>query len=151
YPLRRDARLRRLHLHQYRRLGGKLHGRGRARGRANGDHPLVGGERDAQRASGGGHSLPPSSGGLRLTPLRILIVTDAWRPQSNGGVRTLEKLGETLGEMGVEVDFLTPLGFRSVPMPSYPDIRLALTFPGEVARRIDEVQPDSIHIATEGP
>ncbi|MGQ2904847.1 MAG: glycosyltransferase family 4 protein [Neoaquamicrobium sediminum] len=83
--------------------------------------------------------------------MRILIVTDAWRPQINGVVRTLEKLGETLGEMGVEVEFLTPLGFHSIPMPSYPDIRLALALPGEVARRIDEVRPDSIHIATEGP
>lgn len=82
---------------------------------------------------------------------RVLIVTDAWHPQVNGVVRTLSKLAEVLAEMGVEAKFLTPERFRSFPMPFYPDIRLALATPRQVARQIEEVVPDFIHIATEGP
>lgn len=82
---------------------------------------------------------------------RVLIVTDAWHPQVNGVVRTLSKLAQTLAETGVEAKFLTPEGFRSVPMPFYPDIRLALASPRKIARLIREATPDFIHIATEGP
>jgi glycosyltransferase involved in cell wall biosynthesis len=83
--------------------------------------------------------------------MRILIVTDAWRPQVNGVVRTLEKLGEALQERGVEVEFLTPEGYPTLPLPSYREIRLALVTARQIAQRIEVVAPDSIHIATEGP
>ncbi len=83
--------------------------------------------------------------------MRVLIVTDAWRPQINGVVRTLEHLSEHLSALSVEVEFLTPARFRTIPMPSYPDIRLALAMPSRVAARIDAARPDHIHIATEGP
>jgi glycosyltransferase involved in cell wall biosynthesis len=82
---------------------------------------------------------------------RVLIVTDAWRPQINGVVRTLSKLAEVLAELGVETTFLTPERFRSFPMPFYPDIRLALARPRRIARQIAETEPDFIHVATEGP
>jgi glycosyltransferase involved in cell wall biosynthesis len=85
------------------------------------------------------------------TGCRVLIVTDAWRPQVNGVVRTLSKLAQVLAEMGVAVTFLAPERFRSFPMPFYPDIRLALAAPWQVARQIAEASPDFIHIATEGP
>ena len=83
--------------------------------------------------------------------MRILIVTDAWRPQVNGVVHTLEVLAETLAGMGVTAQFLTPQGFRTLPMPSYPEIRLTLATRAMVARRMDELAPERIHIATEGP
>lgn len=83
--------------------------------------------------------------------MRILIVTDAWRPQVNGVVRTLEKLADALQDFDVEVEFLTPDGFPSLPLPSYPEIRLAMATSAQIARRIDAVAPDAIHIATEGP
>lgn len=83
--------------------------------------------------------------------MRVLVVTDAWRPQINGVVRTLEKLAEALEEMGVAVEVLNPGGFRTLPLPSYPDIRLALATTGQIARRIEAAAPDRIHIATEGP
>lgn len=93
-----------------------------------------------------------AAGGLKNDrPLRVLVVTDAWRPQVNGVVRTLEKLAETLAEMGVTMDVLSPSGFRTLPMPSYPEIRVALATPCRVARLIDRHAPDRIHIATEGP
>ena len=81
----------------------------------------------------------------------VLVVTDAWHPQVNGVVRTLEKLGEALGAMGVTMEVISPADFRTVPMPSYPDIRLALAMPWQVARRIRALAPESVHIATEGP
>lgn len=83
--------------------------------------------------------------------MRVLIVTDAWRPQINGVVRTLEKLGEALRARGVEVEFLTPEGYPTLPLPSYPEIRLALASARKIAQRIDEFAPDHVHIATEGP
>ena len=83
--------------------------------------------------------------------MRVLIVTDAWRPQVNGVVRTLEKLLESLGDMGVAADVISPAGFFTVPMPSYPDIRLAVASPWRVGKRIEDIAPDRIHIATEGP
>lgn len=83
--------------------------------------------------------------------MRILMVTDAWRPQVNGVVRTLERLAETLKSFDVETDFLTPNTFRTLPLPTYPEIRLALTTPGHVARLIDARKVDHVHIVTEGP
>jgi len=83
--------------------------------------------------------------------MRIIIVTDAWYPQVNGVVRTYETTHEYLTAHGHDVSFITPLMFRSLPCPTYPEIRLAL-FPGrKVAQVIEEAQPACIHIATEGP
>ncbi|MDR3375009.1 MAG: glycosyltransferase family 1 protein [Ancalomicrobiaceae bacterium] len=82
---------------------------------------------------------------------KLLIVTDAWRPQINGVVRSLERLGVELTKIGVEVDFLTPAEFITLPCPTYPEIRLALTTKGVIARRIAKAKPDFVHVATEGP
>ena len=82
---------------------------------------------------------------------KLLIVTDAWRPQINGVVRSIENLVRELERMGIEIDILSPAEFRTVPLPGYPEIRLALTTPGRVARRIASSDPDFIQIATEGP
>ncbi len=83
--------------------------------------------------------------------MRVLIATDAWRPQINGVVRSLEHMAEEAPRFGAEVAFLTPERFRSFPMPTYPEIRLSLARPGAMARVLDEVRPSHIHIATEGP
>ena len=83
--------------------------------------------------------------------MRILVATDAWHPQVNGVVRTLTSLAASARRLGVEIVFLTPEGFASVPVPTYPGLRCALPGPGAIARRIEQVRPDAIHIATEGP
>jgi glycosyltransferase involved in cell wall biosynthesis len=83
--------------------------------------------------------------------MRVLIATDAWHPQVNGVVRTLMSLAKSLRRQGVVVEFLTPEGFLSVPVPTYPGLRVALPSPGGIARRIEEAAPNAIHIATEGP
>jgi glycosyltransferase involved in cell wall biosynthesis len=83
--------------------------------------------------------------------MKIVIVTDAWYPQINGVVRTLDRTREELERLGHQVDFITPQGFRTIALPTYPDIRLSL-FPGrKLRRRLEELNPDAVHIATEGP
>ncbi len=82
--------------------------------------------------------------------IKILIVTDAWAPQVNGVVRTLEKLGDELRAMGHLVRYATPENHTTLPLPTYPEIRLAL-FPRQtIERAVDEFEPHAIHIATEG-
>jgi glycosyltransferase involved in cell wall biosynthesis len=83
--------------------------------------------------------------------MRILIATDAWYPQVNGVVRTLTALSRSARGLGVKIDFLSPEGFRSIPAPTDPGLRLALPGRRDIARRIEEAGPDAIHIATEGP
>lgn len=83
--------------------------------------------------------------------MRILIATDAWHPQVNGVVRTLNMVAENLRAMGEEVIFLTPADFRTISLPTYPDIPLSLATPRHIARYIAQTAPDAIHIATEGP
>ncbi|HKJ95434.1 MAG TPA: glycosyltransferase family 1 protein, partial [Gammaproteobacteria bacterium] len=83
--------------------------------------------------------------------MRIVITTDAWRPQVNGVVTTLSRVGAALEADGHEVMFVTPEGFATVGLPTYPEIRLSLLPGRRVARRLDAFAPDAIHIATEGP
>jgi glycosyltransferase involved in cell wall biosynthesis len=83
--------------------------------------------------------------------MRILIATDAWHPQVNGVVRTLTSLARSASALGAEIIFLTPEGFRSLPVPTYPSLRIALPNRREIARRIEAAAPEAIHIATEGP
>src|ERR1700675_597934 len=83
--------------------------------------------------------------------MRILIATDAWHPQVNGVVRTLTSLARSAAALGAEVQFLTPEGFASLGVPTYPGLRVALPNRREIARRIEAASPDAIHIATEGP
>src|ERR1700733_12785335 len=83
--------------------------------------------------------------------MRILIATDAWHPQVNGVVRTLTSLARSAAALDAEVTFLTPDGFPSMGLPTYPGLRVALPNRYEIARRIEEAAPEAIHIATEGP
>jgi glycosyltransferase involved in cell wall biosynthesis len=83
--------------------------------------------------------------------MRILVATDAWHPQVNGVVRTYERLKIELATLGVDVQMLTPQEFKTLPCPTYPEIRLALPGSGHIARRFDAIKPDAVHIATEGP
>ncbi|WP_416908453.1 MAG: glycosyltransferase family 4 protein [Polymorphobacter sp.] len=83
--------------------------------------------------------------------MRISLVTDAWAPQVNGVVRTLSTVMDIATARGHHVQVISPERFRSVPMPSYPEIRLALTTRRALARVIGGFAPDAVHIATEGP
>ncbi len=83
--------------------------------------------------------------------MRVLVATDAWHPQINGVVRSLEYTAREAEHLGAEIMFLTPQEFRTVPMPTYNEIRLSLATPRMIMRRIEAMQPDFVHIATEGP
>jgi glycosyltransferase involved in cell wall biosynthesis len=83
--------------------------------------------------------------------MKVMVATDAWRPQVNGVVRTLGSLARAAAKLGVEVEFLSPEGFWTFPLPTYPGLRLALPRRKKIAERIEASRPDAIHIATEGP
>jgi len=83
--------------------------------------------------------------------MKVLTVTDAWHPQVNGVVRTIEATNRELLLAGHQAEVVSPLSFRTVACPGYPEIRLSLLPYRRLARLIDEAQPDAIHIATEGP
>src|SRR5215471_19260462 len=88
--------------------------------------------------------------GSEPSTLRVLIVTDAWAPQVNGVVRTLEMLGRELRALGHEVRYATPEGRFTIPLPTYSEIRLAI-FPRKGLEKVfREFAPDAVHIATEG-
>jgi glycosyltransferase involved in cell wall biosynthesis len=86
-----------------------------------------------------------------LTPRKVLIVTDAWHPQINGVVRSIERVVDEMLKRGIAVEMLTPAQFRTFPMPGYGEIRLSRTLMKPVYRQIEAAAPDAIHIATEGP
>ena len=83
--------------------------------------------------------------------MRVLVATDAWRPQVNGVVRTLGSLARAAAKLGVTIEFLSPEGFPSFQVPTYPGLRLALPSRRGIAQRIEAARPDAIHLATEGP
>jgi glycosyltransferase involved in cell wall biosynthesis len=83
--------------------------------------------------------------------MKIMIITDAWEPQVNGVVRTLKSTSRELTALGHRVEMITPLEFRTLPCPTYPEIRLSLLPGRRVRERIESFAPDALHIATEGP
>jgi glycosyltransferase involved in cell wall biosynthesis len=83
--------------------------------------------------------------------IRVLVATDAWRPQVNGVVRTLEELARGAPDAGLTLGFVTPSDFTSLPMPGYPEIRLAVRPGRRLGRIATAFAPDALHIATEGP
>jgi len=83
--------------------------------------------------------------------MRILLATDAWEPQVNGVVRTLTRIVAELRDMGDEVEVISPDQFPSFPLPTYPEIKLAVGAYEKVQDKFKSFEPEAIHIATEGP
>ena len=83
--------------------------------------------------------------------MRIVLATDAWAPQVNGVVRTLTRVVGELREMGEAVEVISPDQFATFPMPTYPEIKLAVGAYEKVQERFKAFEPEAIHIATEGP
>jgi glycosyltransferase involved in cell wall biosynthesis len=83
--------------------------------------------------------------------MRILLATDAWEPQVNGVVRTLTRVVAELRQMDEQVEVISPDQFTTVPLPTYPEIRLAVGAYEKVQERFKAFEPEAIHIATEGP
>jgi len=82
--------------------------------------------------------------------VKIALLTDAWHPQVNGVVRTWSQTIEELEKLGHAVHVIHPAQFKTVGAPRYPEIRLAILPGRKVAKALDELKPDVIHIATEG-
>jgi glycosyltransferase involved in cell wall biosynthesis len=83
--------------------------------------------------------------------MKIALVTDAWAPQVNGVVRTLAATTAELRRRGHEVAMVSPDLYRSLPCPTYPEIRLALAGERSVGQQLERLAPHAIHLATEGP
>jgi glycosyltransferase involved in cell wall biosynthesis len=83
--------------------------------------------------------------------LKILFITDAWHPQVNGVVRTLMTTGRELEKLGHTVGFIGPDQFRTIGMPGYKEIKIAVKPRRKLERLIMQFGPEAIHIATEGP
>ena len=82
---------------------------------------------------------------------RIMLVTDAWAPQVNGVVRTLERLVAELRATGCEVEVVSPAdGYRTIPLVTYSEIRLAIGAREDIEARFTRFAPDAVHLATEG-
>lgn len=82
--------------------------------------------------------------------MRIALITDAWKPQINGVVTTLEQVTTLLRQQGHELLIVHPGQFRTFPLPRYPEIRLAIAPARRLKQQLTDFAPDAIHIATEG-
>ncbi|MGV6825930.1 MAG: glycosyltransferase family 4 protein [bacterium] len=80
-----------------------------------------------------------------------MLITDAWEPQINGVVRTLQQTIAQLHTMGLQVTVIHPGMFHTMPLPSYPEIRIALLPARKLAQQMRSISADAIHISTEGP
>ena len=83
--------------------------------------------------------------------MKVLTVTDAWHPQVNGVVRTIEATNRELVLAGHQVQVISPLDFMTIACPGYPEIRLCVLPYRRLVRLVDRAAPDAVHIATEGP
>ncbi len=83
--------------------------------------------------------------------MNIVIISDAWYPQVNGVVRTITRTVEELTRMGHKVDVIGPNRFRTIPCPTYPEIRLSLFAGKKLCALLEAANPDAVHISTEGP
>ena len=82
--------------------------------------------------------------------MRLLLVTDAWEPQTNGVVRTLQNVIARLRDRGMDILVVEPGAFRTFPCPGYPEIRLVAN-PWRLGDLLERWAPDTVHLATEGP
>jgi len=83
--------------------------------------------------------------------MKLVLITDAWTPQVNGVVTTLLELVRELQQEGHQVTVVHPGLFATRPCPGYAGIDLAVRPRKALAAMLDGLQPQAIHICTEGP
>ncbi len=81
--------------------------------------------------------------------MRILIISDNSKDQINGVVTTLRNISNEVIKLGHDVLIIRTDDFKTIPCPTYPEIRLSLN-PYKIKEMIKHYNPDAIHIATEG-
>ena len=79
----------------------------------------------------------------------ILIVTDNLPEQINGVVTTYKNIEVCAIRNGYNIVVLHPGWFRYFDCPGYNEVKI--TYPRKVGEKIEEINPDHIHISTEGP
>jgi len=80
---------------------------------------------------------------------RILIVTDNLPDQINGVVTTYKNIEACAVRDGYSIDYLDPRSFSYIDCPGYNEVKIS--YPRNLGKKIEEINPDHIHIATEGP
>jgi glycosyltransferase involved in cell wall biosynthesis len=83
--------------------------------------------------------------------MKLALITDAWQPQVNGVVTTLVELVREMESLGHEVLVVHPGLFKTRPCPGYAGIDLAVRPAAALQAKLDSMQADAVHIATEGP
>jgi glycosyltransferase involved in cell wall biosynthesis len=83
--------------------------------------------------------------------MKLALITDAWQPQVNGVVTTLAELVRELRALDHSVTVIHPGMFATRPCPGYAGIDIAVRPSKVLAQALDDLSPDAIHIATEGP
>jgi glycosyltransferase involved in cell wall biosynthesis len=86
-----------------------------------------------------------------LSSMRLLVATDAWEPQVNGVVKTMQRTIGMLRDRGAQVAIVEPRQFPRFPMPGYPEIPIALPRPSRIRSIVEKFAPTHLHIVTEGP
>ena len=79
----------------------------------------------------------------------LVIITDNLREQINGVVTTFKNLEDHASRDGYNIVYIDPGQFSNIACPGYPEVRLC--WPHGISKKIKAIQPDFIHIATEGP
>jgi len=82
-------------------------------------------------------------------PKTILVITDNVPDQINGVVTTFKNLEDQAGLDGHRIVYCDPGQFRHFDCPGYPEVKIS--WPHGISKKIKALQPDFIHIATEGP
>lgn len=86
------------------------------------------------------------------TTLKIAIVSDAYFPHVSGVATTIRATARELEKRGHTVRIISVADFtRTVPLPGYPEIKLVPFAGRRLARMLDALKPDAIHISVEGP
>jgi glycosyltransferase involved in cell wall biosynthesis len=82
--------------------------------------------------------------------MKLLLITDAWEPQTNGVVTTYKNVIRELEKFDVHVEVIHPGLFHYIPCPGYNEIPIALNT-WKIGKLIKAAQPDCVHVAVEGP
>jgi glycosyltransferase involved in cell wall biosynthesis len=97
--------------------------------------------------------------------MRYAFVTETWPPEVNGVALTVQAMRNGLQALGHEVSLFRPRQpadgaaagapgetlLSGLPIPRYPGLRFGLPAPRALAAAWQDVPPDAIYVATEGP
>ena len=81
---------------------------------------------------------------------KILLVTDTWIPQVNGVVTTWVNLKNLFIDKGYSIEVIHPFDYPTFSAPGYKEVKFPLVRSKIIRQKINNIQPDHIHIATEG-